>query len=199
MSNYSLSNAFLDTMKREPGLGRATAKGELIARHNYKGETVFRARRLWHTSRAGTEAARRRLTAALAEMDDAHRREEEAELRALRAMGIGASLPKRPATVPRVGRKNKGEIPPSPRSAAAQGRRTTTGGSRLRPGRVFHTGDIVDTWKNVATNKRDEWRLKMEKQNAAHIARQTAAATASIEFSKPKRGGKAGGPGLATT
>ena len=72
--------------------GRASAKGALIARHNYKGEMVFQARRKWQSSRAGYDAAHRRLEAAMAELDAARRGEEEAELVALRAMGIGVNM-----------------------------------------------------------------------------------------------------------
>jgi hypothetical protein len=79
MSIASLQNEWLKDAPARIPLGRASAKSTLIARHNYKGESVFQARRQWHSSRAYADAAHRRLVAAMAELEAARRGEEEAE------------------------------------------------------------------------------------------------------------------------
>lgn len=79
MSIASLQNEWLKDAPERIPQGRASAKSTLIARHNYKGESVFQARRQWHSSRAYADAAHRRLVAAMAELEAARRGEEEAE------------------------------------------------------------------------------------------------------------------------
>lgn len=78
MSVASLQNGWLEGHKHVVQ-GRASAKSALIARHNFKGEAVFQARRSWHASRAYADAAHRRLAAAMAELEAAKRGEEDAE------------------------------------------------------------------------------------------------------------------------
>lgn len=100
-----------------PGFNRFDARNALVKHHNFRGgecrassprrvpdvaflllteecirpcfsplaEAVFMASRRWHHAKAQSHAARMRLTRALAEADEA----EQAELMALRSMGIG--------------------------------------------------------------------------------------------------------------
>ena len=188
MSNASLANKWREEAGTIMGLGRATAKETLIRRHNYKGEVVFHARRHWQTTRAGADAAKRRLAAAMAEFHDAASAEEQAELNALRAMGIGLNSRSAPTGGPpqkRSGSKSdEGQDPPP--------RRTVTGGPRQsrRP-----QTNIAAAWKS--SDARSAWRAKMDKKSA--IAPDTSAMTAPKADLKPRRGGKAAASGFATT
>ena len=146
---------------------------------------IPRARRAWQTTRAGSEAARRRLESALAELELAAEQEELAELRALKAMGIGSS-PKRPATVPKAqhlrDRRNPDKgLPP----VVEKPKRSV-----LRKGSPPKAANIVDAWKG-AVNTRDAWRQKTTAANNAFAAQQEASANAEILTTKPRRGGGA--------
>eukprot|EP00900_Chrysochromulina_parva_P002070 jgi/Chrpa1/11864/Chrysochromulina_OHIO_Genome00021144-RA len=181
MSIASLQNEWLKDAPARIPLGRASAKSTLIARHNYKGESVFQARRQWHSSRAYADAAHRRLVAAMAELEAARRGEEEAELAALRAMGIGI----RSQLLSPDGRRPSSSSSTAPQGALSDPgpRRTTTGGSRLPPGKGG--ADPLAAWK--ASDARAAWIAK--KQTAPVAA--TATQIFVPEMTKPKRGGKA--------
>jgi len=195
MSNASLANKWREEAGTIMGLGRATAKETLIRRHNYKGEVVFQARRHWQTTRAGADAAKRRLAAAMAEFHDAASAEEQAELNALRAMGIGLNsrFPHREeGSAPTGGPPRKRGGSKSDEGQDSPPRRTATGGPRQASRRQTN---IAAAWKS--SDARAAWRAKMDKKGA--IAPDTSAMTAPKPDLKPRRGGKAAASGFATT
>ncbi|MFP6646480.1 MAG: hypothetical protein VCF24_23390, partial [Candidatus Latescibacterota bacterium] len=77
---------------------RFTARNALVKHHNFRGEAVFLASRRWHHAKAQSHAAKLRLTRALAEANEA----EQAELMALRSMGIEEIVDVEPGQMVRV-------------------------------------------------------------------------------------------------
>ena len=198
MSIAQMANSWLETHPKQPGCGRATAKETLIRRHNYKGEQVFMARRHWHSARAGAEASRRRLADAMREFEAQRTAEEQAELNALRAMGIGVQRRLVPERLPRSPPKSKsnGEVSSPP--GYADKSRTTTGGSRMQKPNGPPRTNIATAWKS--SDARSAWLSKMQSKGAAAPADLSHLVAPKTEV-KPKRGGnaKASAAGFMTT